>query len=93
MVKINMTQIIPTKDKLLVKVKPSDEKSPGGIILPDQVKEEKTEGVVQTMGPKVEEIQERDTIIFGRYAGDEIIIENEHYRILREVEVLAIVQK
>ena len=88
-----MTQIIPTKDKLLVKVKPSDEKSPGGIILPDQVKEEKTEGVEQTIGPKVEEIQERDTIIFGRYAGDEIIIEKEHYRILREVEVLAIVQK
>ena len=86
-----MKQIKPTTDKLLIKVSVSAEKV-GSIYIPDQIKEEKTEGVVISVGGMVNEIKPTDTVIFGKYAGDEIIVDDTKYRILREVEVLAIIQ-
>ncbi|OGW84626.1 MAG: co-chaperone GroES [Omnitrophica bacterium RIFCSPHIGHO2_02_FULL_46_11] len=92
-------KIKPLGDKLLVEVLEADEKTKGGIILPDTAKEEKTEGKVVSVGGgkvlesgKVQplEVKGGDRIIFGKYSGDEIIIDGKKHKILKESEVLAV---
>lgn len=92
-------KIKPLGDKVLVEVLESDEKTKGGIILPDTAKEEKTEGRVVSAGPgktlesgKVHslEVKKGDRVIFGKYAGDEILIDGKKHKILKESEILAV---
>lgn len=94
-------KVKPLGDKILVEVLEAEEKTKGGIILPDTAKEEKTEGKVISVGPgkvlesgKVQalEVKKGDRIIFGKYAGDEIVIEGKKHKILKESEVLAVVE-
>lgn len=89
----------PLGDKILVQLLDSEEKTKGGIILPDTAKEEKAEGKVISAGPgktlesgKVQplEVKKGDTVIFGKYAGDEIIIDGKKHKILKESEILAV---
>ena len=86
-------------DKALVEVLEAEEKTKGGIILPDTAKEEKTEGKVVSVGAgkllesgKVQplEIKSGDRVIFGKYAGDEILIDGRKHKILKESEILAV---
>ena len=94
-----MSKIKPLGDKILVEVLEAEEKTKGGIILPDTAKEEKTEGKVVSTGAgkvlesgKVQplEVKKGDRVIFGKYSGDEIIIEGKKHKILKENEVLAV---
>lgn len=94
-----MAKIKPLGDKILVEVLEAEEKTKGGIILPDTAKEEKTEGKVVSVGGgkvlesgKVQalEVKKGDRIIFGKYSGDEIIIDGKKHKILKENEVLAV---
>ena len=92
-------KIKPLSDRVLVEVLESEEKTRGGIILPDNAKEEKTEGKVISVGPgktldsgKIQEpqVKKGDRVIFGKYAGDEILIEGKKHKILSENDILAI---
>jgi len=92
-------RVKPLGDKLLVEVLEAEEKTKGGIILPDTAKEEKTEGKVISVGPgkllesgKIQplEVKAGDRILFGKYAGDEILLDGKKHKILKESEVLAI---
>jgi len=92
-------KIKPLGDKILVEILESEEMTKGGIILPDTAKEEKTEGKVISAGPgktlesgkmQALEVKKGDKVIFGKYAGDEIIIEGKKHKILKESEVLAV---
>ena len=94
-----MSKIKPLGDKILVEVLEAEEKTKGGIILPDTAKEEKTEGKVVSVGGgkvlesgKVQplEVKRGDRIIFGKYSGDEILIDGKKHKILKESEVLAV---
>ena len=94
-----MAKIKPLGDKVLVEVLEAEEKTKGGIILPDTAKEEKTEGKVVCAGTgkllesgKIQplEIKAGDRVIFGKYAGDEILIDGKKHKILKESEVLAV---
>lgn len=94
-----MSKIKPLGDKILVEVLEADEKTKGGIILPDTAKEEKTEGKVVSVGAgkvlesgKIQplEVKSGDRIIFGKYAGDEILIDGKKHKILQEKDVLAV---
>ncbi len=94
-----MSKIKPLGDKILVEVLEAEEKTKGGIILPDTAKEEKTEGKVVSAGPgktlesgKVQplEVKKGDRVIFGKYSGDEILIDAKKHKILKESEVLAV---
>ena len=94
-----MSKIKPLGDKILVEVLEAEEKTKGDIILPDTAKEEKTEGKVVSVGGgkvlesgKVQplEVKRGDRIIFGKYAGDEILIDGKKHKILKETEVLAV---
>lgn len=92
-------KIRPLGDKVLVEVLEAEGKTKGGIILPDTAKEEKTEGKVVAVGPgkmlesgKVQtpEVKKGDRVLFGKYAGDEILVEGKKHKILKENEILAI---
>lgn len=92
-------KIRPLGEKVLVKILESAEKTKGGIILPDTAKEEKAEGQVVAVGSgkklesgKVQtlEVKKGDRVIFGKYAGDEVDIDGEKHKILKEEEILAI---
>lgn len=92
----------PLNDRVIVKPKDAVEKSKGGVLLPDTVSKEKpVEGTVIATGPgKFNEAGERialevkkdDKIFFSKYAGTEIKVEDESYLILREEDILAIIQ-
>jgi chaperonin GroES len=94
--------IRPLHDRLLVKRVAEEEKSKGGIIIPDTAKEKPVEGKVVAVGNgkiledgKVRplEVKKGDRILFGKYSGTEIKIEGDEHLILREDEVLAIIDK
>jgi len=87
------TEVIPTFNKVVVKINPKETTSQGGIILPDASQEEKTEGVVVEVGWEVKRIVKGMTVLFGKYAGDNITVEGEVRKILKETEILAIIRK
>lgn len=91
----------PLGDRILVKPVDSEEKTKGGIILPDTAKEKPSKGKVVAVGKgkllddgKVKELEVKtgDTVLYGRYGGTEIKYKDEDMLILRESEVLAIVK-
>ncbi|OGW77665.1 MAG: co-chaperone GroES [Omnitrophica bacterium RIFCSPHIGHO2_02_FULL_49_9] len=92
-------KVKPLSDKVLVEVLEAEEKTKGGIILPDTAKEEKTEGkVISVGGGKVLESGKRqpielnvgDRVIFGKYVGDDILIDGKKHKVLKESEILAV---
>lgn len=94
-------KIRPLQDRLIVKRIDEEETTKGGIIIPDTAKEKPLEGKVFAVGKgkiledgKVRpmEIEEGHRILFGKYAGTDIKIEGEDYLILREDDVLGIVE-
>ena len=90
--KINVT---PLHDRVIVKPAPAEEKTAGGIIIPDTAKEKPQRGTVVAAGPgKKDEpvtVKKGDTVLYGKYAGTEISIEGEDFLIMRESDILAIV--
>lgn len=92
----------PLHDRILVKRMEEKEMVQGGIIIPDTAKEKPMEGKVVAVGPgKVLEdgkkskmdIKKGDRILFGKYSGTDIKIEDEEYVIMREEDVLAVIEK
>jgi chaperonin GroES len=87
--------IKPLADRVIVKPAAAEEKTAGGIIIPDTAKEKPQKGLVIAAGPgKKDEpvtVKEGDTVLYGKYAGTEITIEGEEYLIMRESDILAIV--
>jgi|SRR6478735_8138827 chaperonin GroES len=90
--KLNVT---PLHDRVIVKPAKAEEKTAGGIIIPDTAKEKPQRGTVIAAGPgKKDEpvtVKEGDTVLYGKYAGTEISIEGEDLLIMRESDILAIV--
>jgi len=89
----------PLRDRLLVERVEEQEQKVGGIIIPDTAKEKPQQGKVVAVGKgKVKDdgtilaldVKAGDTILFGKYSGQEIKIEGEEYLIMREDEVLAV---
>jgi chaperonin GroES len=90
--KLNVT---PLHDRVIVKPAKAEEKTAGGIIIPDTAKEKPQRGVIVAAGPgKKDEpvtVKVGDTVLYGKYAGTEIQIEGEDLLIMRESDLLAIV--
>ena len=94
-------KIRPLHDRILVKRMEEQEVRKGGIIIPDSAKEKPQEGKVIAVGNgKVTEdgkkialdVKGGDRILFGKYSGNEVKIEDEEYIIMREEDVLAILE-
>jgi len=95
-------QIRPLHDRLIVKRLEEEEKTKGGIIIPDSAKEKPIEGKVIAVGEgKLNKhgkkiplgVKKGDRILFARYAGTEVKIGGEEHLMMREDEVLAIIEK
>ena len=93
-------KIRPLHDRVIVKRIEEEEKTKGGIIIPDTAKEKPIEGkVVAVGGGKILEngkklpleVKEGDRVLFGKYAGTDINIEGEEHLIMKEDDVIAIV--
>ena len=86
--------IKPLADRVLIKAAPAEEKTAGGIIIPDTAKEKPLYGEVLAVGngTKDEEmvLKAGDTVLYGKYAGTEIEHEGEKYLIMRQSDVLAV---
>ena len=95
-------KIRPVQDRIFVKRIEEEEKSKGGIIIPDTAKEKPQEGKVVAVGKgKVSEdgkitpldVKVNDRVLFGKYSGSEINIDGEEHLIMREDDVLGVLEK
>ena len=93
-------KVKPLADRVIIKPSPAEEKSRGGIILPDTAKEKPVIGEIVAVGPgkvtddgkKVAmEVKVGDKVLYGKYSGTEVTIDGEEYLIMREADVFAIV--
>jgi len=91
----------PLHDRILVKRLDSETKTKGGIIIPDTAKEKPQEALVIAVGPgKVNddgkvvpmEVKKGDKVLFGKYSGSEITLDGEEHLIIREEDVLAVLE-
>lgn len=86
--------IKPLADRVLIKPAPAEEKTAGGIIIPDTAKEKPLQGEVLAAGngKKDEEmvLKAGDTVLYGKYAGTEVELDGEKYLIMRQSDVLAV---
>ena len=94
-------KLTPIGDKVLVKRLEAEEKTKGGIVLPDSAKEKPQEGKVIALGDgKLSkdgeivsfQVKKNDRILFSSYAGTEVTVEGEEYLIMPEDDILAVVE-
>lgn len=95
-------KIRPLQDRVIVKRVEEEEKTKGGIIIPDTAKEKPMEGKVVAVGKgKVLEdgkihpldVKAGDRVLFGKYAGTEVKIDGEEHLIMREDDILGVIEK
>jgi chaperonin GroES len=94
-------KIRPLQDRVIVKRVEEEEKTKGGIIIPDTAKEKPIEGKVVAVGKgKVREdgkvqrldVKKGDRVLFGKYAGTDVKIEGEEHLIMREDDILGVIE-
>ncbi|MCK5257003.1 MAG: co-chaperone GroES [Deltaproteobacteria bacterium] len=95
-------KIKPLQDRIIVKRIEEEEKTKGGIIIPDSAKEKPMEGEVIAVGSgkvldngtkQAPEVKEGDRILFGKYSGTEVKIDGVEHLIMREDDILGIIEK
>lgn len=94
-------QIHPLGDRVVVKPLESNEKTKGGIVLPDTAKEKPQEGKIVAVGQgrlldtgtiKPLDVKVGDKILFGKYSGNEIRVDEEEFLIMKEEDILAVIK-
>lgn len=95
-------KIRPLQDRVLIKRVDEEEKTKGGIIIPDTAKEKPIEGLVVAVGPgaidkdgkrREPELKKGDKVLFGKYAGTDVRLEGVDHLIMREEDILAVLEK
>lgn len=90
--------IKPLDDRVVVEIVDAEETTKGGIVLPDTAKEKPQEGIVKAIGPgKLNDdgsrapmtVAEGDRVIFGKYAGNDVTVDGNDFKIMRETDILA----
>jgi chaperonin GroES len=93
-------QIVPLNEKIVVKRLEAEEKTAGGIVLPDTAKEKPKQGKVLSLGEGKRldngqrapfQVKEGDRVLFTSYAGNEVTVDGEEYLIMTEDDILAVV--
>ncbi len=86
--------IKPLADRVLVKPAPAEEKTVGGIIIPDTAKEKPLQGEVLAVGGGTKDeamvLKAGDNVLYGKYSGTEVELDGEKYLIMRQSDVLAV---
>ena len=84
----------PINDRVVVKSDAAEEKTQGGIIIPDTAKEKPQQGEIIAVGPGKDgnkmTVKKGDTVLYGKYAGQELKYKGEEYLIMREDDILVI---
>ena len=95
-------KLVPLEDRIVVKPQDAEEKTAGGIVLPDTAREKPLMGKVIAVGSgklldngsrAAMSVKKNDVVLYGKYSGSDIEIDGDDYKILRESEVLGIVEK
>jgi chaperonin GroES len=94
-------RVRPLHDRVIVKRIEAEEKSPGGLIIPDTAKEKPQEGLVIAVGPGEQkdgkvisvDVHAGDHVLFGKYSGTEIKLDGEEHLILRESDILGVLER
>lgn len=85
----------PINDRIVIKPAPAEEKTKGGLIIPDTAKEKPQRGEVIAVGPGKEDVKMTvkagDIVLYGKYSGQELSYEGVDYLIMREDDVLVII--
>ncbi len=85
----------PLADRVLVLPNPAEEKTAGGLFIPDTAKEKPLMGKVVAVGPGTKEVEMEvkvgDQVLYGKYAGTELQIEGENYLIMKQNDILAVI--
>ncbi len=94
-------KVHPLGDRVLIKPMAAEEKSKGGIVIPDTAKEKPQQGEVVAVGQgktldngevKALEVKAGNKVLYGKYSGTEVTVDGEEYLIIREDDILAIVK-
>lgn len=83
----------PLKDRVFVSYTEETEKTAGGIYVPDTAKEKPQRGKVEAVGSEVKEIKVGDTVLFDRYSGSRVKVNEAEHLIIKEEDVLGIVEE
>ena len=92
----------PLHDRVVVRRVDSEEKTAGGIIIPDTAKEKPSEGVIEAVGPGARDesgkivaldVKVGDRILFGKWSGTEIILDGEDRLVMKEADVLGVLEQ
>ncbi len=88
-------KIQPLADRVVVEPAPAEEKTSGGIIIPDTAKEKPQKGTVVAVGSGTKDqpmtVKVGDVVLYGKYAGTELSFEGKDYLIMRESDILAVI--
>lgn len=93
-------KIKPLGDRVVIKPSPAEEKTKGGIILPDTAKEKPVVGEIVAVGPgrKADDgkvipldVKVGDKVLYGKYSGTEVTLDGEEYLIMRESDIFAVI--
>jgi chaperonin GroES len=94
-------KVVPLNDKIVVKRVEAEEKTAGGIVLPDTAKEKPKQGKILSVGDgklldngkrAAFQVKEGDRVLFSSYAGNEVTVDGEEYLIMSEDDILAVVE-
>lgn len=97
-----MASLKPLRDKVVVERSEAEEKTAGGILLPDTAKDKPKQGTVIAAGPgrvlesgevRALEVKKGDKVLFSSFAGSEVKLDGKEYLIMTESDILAIIQK
>ena len=88
-------KLTPLADRVVIKPAPAEEKTVGGIIIPDTAKEKPLKGTVLAVGNGTKDegmqLKAGDNVLYGKYSGTEVELEGEKYLIMHQKDVLAII--
>jgi chaperonin GroES len=94
--KIGIMSVKPLADRVLILPAPAEEKTVGGIIIPDTAKEKPMKGEVVAVGQGKEDeemvLKAGDTVLYGKYAGTDLEIDGKKHLIMRQSDVLAVLE-
>jgi len=82
----------PLGDRLLIQRVEDSNTTASGIIIPDNAKEKPSKGVVIAIGSDVEDVNTEDKVVFGKYAGTELVLDGKEYIVLELSDILGIIK-
>jgi chaperonin GroES len=85
-------RVKPLKERLFVKFSQEEEKTVGGLFIPDSAKEKPQKGVVEAVGSEVKDVKVGDTVLFDKYSGSKVNIDEVEYLIVKEEDILGVIE-